>query len=102
MKRKLDICFLPIAEEDITEIVDFIAQDKISAALKFYENLEKRVDQLSTQPYLGTRRSEPELKQAGYFSLVFGNYIIFYTIESNAVVIHRVLNGYRDYLRFFK
>lgn len=102
MGKKLELHFLPIAEEDITEIIDFIAQDSVSAASKFYDQLEKRFDQLTAQPYLGTKRKEPELKQTGYLSLVHGNYIIFYIIETDAIIIHRVLNGYRDYLRFFK
>ena len=100
MKKTLELHFLPIAEEDITAIVDFIAQDKISAAVSFYDKLEKRMQQLVTHPFIGTKRTEPELSQAGYYSLVYGNYIIFYTIKEKAVIIHRVLSGYRDYIRF--
>jgi len=102
MKKKFELHFLPIAEEDITEIIDFIAQDKVSTASNFYDKLEKKLEQLMSHPYLGTKRKEPELEQAGYYSLVHEGYIIFYTIEANAVVIHRVISGYRDYLRFFK
>ena len=102
MKKEFEIHFLPIAEEDIAEIVDYIAQDKVAAAVNFYNGLEKRFQQLMTHPYLGTKRKEPDLAHAGYYSLVHGNYIIFYTIEQNSIVVHRVLSGYRDYLRLLK
>jgi len=102
MPKKLDLLFLPIAEEDITEIVDFIAEDKLSAAVNFYDKLEARFKQLREHPYSGMKRREPELSKAGYYSLVHGNYIIFYKIESRAVIIHRVLSGYRDYLQLLK
>lgn len=102
MKKRLELRFLPVAEEDVTEIIDYIAADNLSAAVKFYEALERRFEHLAANPHLGTKRSEPELKQAGYFSLIHGNCIIFYTLESNAVIIHRVLNSYRDYLRSFE
>ncbi len=102
MKKEFELHFLPIADEDITEIIDYIAEDKISAAVSFYDGLEKRFLQLTTHPYLGTKRREPDLAHKGYYSLVHDNYIIFYTIEQSAVVIHRVLSGYRDYLTLLK
>src|SRR5258706_14875819 len=102
MRKKFELHFLPVAEEDISEIVDFIAEDKLSAAVKFYNGLEERFKQLAEQPFIGTKRKEPNLSQMGFYSLVHGNYIIFYTIESNSIIIHRVLSGYRDYLRLLK
>ena len=101
MKKKLELRFLPVAEEDIAEILDYIALDKVSAAIEFYGKLEKRFERLSEYPHSGTKRSEYELAKAGYYSLVYGNYIIFYTIEAESLTIHRVFSSYRDYLRFF-
>lgn len=101
MKKKLEIRFLPVAEEDIAEILDYIALDKISAAVEFYDKLEKRFEQLSEYPFSGTKRKEYELAKAGYYSLIHGNYIIFYTIETESITVHRVFSSYQDYLRFF-
>jgi len=101
MKKRLELKFLPIAEEDIAEILDYIALDSIPAASSFYDKLEKKFEYLSEYPQAGMKRTENELAKAGYFSLVFGNYIIFYTSDDESLTTHRVLNSYRDYLRFF-
>jgi toxin ParE1/3/4 len=101
MRKKLDVRFLPIAEEDIAEILDYIALDNVSAASTFFDKLEKKFEYLSEYPQGGIKRTEKELSKAGYYSLVFGNYIIFYTFDSGILTVHRVLSSYRDYLKFF-
>lgn len=101
MKKKRELRFFPVAEEDIAEILDYIALDKVFAAVEFYDKLEKRFERLSEYLHSGTKRNEYELAKAGYYSFVYGNYIIFYTIEEESLTIHRIFSSYQDYLRFF-
>ncbi|MEW6701171.1 MAG: type II toxin-antitoxin system RelE/ParE family toxin [Bacteroidota bacterium] len=89
---------LRVAEEDLTEIVTYIAVDRPSAAEAIAAKIEKNLKLLSKHPLLGRIPSEEDLLRVGYRYLVVENYLIFYTIEGQTVYVHRILHGARDYL----
>ena len=80
------------AENDLDEILDYIAQDNPKAALELYETFLKQFELLSLFPESGRLRKEfsPAVR-----SLAVGYYIIFFA-EKNPVEIVRVLHGARD------
>jgi plasmid stabilization system protein ParE len=41
---------------------------------------------------------EQDLSRIGYRYMVIGNYLIFYTIGGDTVLVHRIIHGARDYL----
>lgn len=86
------------AEEDLTDIVTYIAADKPSAAEAVATKIEKNLKLLSKHPHLGRIPNEEELIRVGYRYLVVQNYLIFYTIEGQTIHVHRILHGARDYL----
>ena len=89
--------FLKIAEEDFTEIVSFIAGDNKKAAIQIAEKIESNLELLAQNPKLGRIPRDEELMNLQYRYLIVQNYIIFYTIESKTILIHRILHGTRDY-----
>jgi toxin ParE1/3/4 len=89
---------LRLAEEDFTELVTYIAADRPSAAERLTTKIEKSLRLLSKHPHLGRIPDEEELIRVGYRYLVVENYLIFYTIESQTIYVHRILHGARDYL----
>lgn len=89
---------LQAAEDDLTEIVTYIAADRPSAAEFVARKIEKNLQLLSKFPYLGRIPNEEELIKVGYRYLVVQNYLVFYTIEGQAIYVHRILHGARDYL----
>ena len=91
---------LRIAEDDLTEIITYIAADRPSAAEKLAARIEKNLHLLARNPHLGRIPNEEELVRAGYRYLVVENYLIFYTIEGKTILVHRILHGARDYLNF--
>ena len=91
------IRFLRLAEEDLTEIVMFIAAERPAAAEKLASKIERQVLLLGNNPFLGRIPDEEELARHGYRFLVVENYLIFYTIEKKASFIHRILHGARNY-----
>lgn len=102
MKRpEYTVRLLRIAEDDLTEIVNFIAADRPSAAEALAIRIEKNLNLLSKNPQLGRIPNEEELMHMGYRYLVVENYLIFYTIEEQTIYIHRILHGARDYLTLF-
>lgn len=97
-KHKYTIRLLQVAEQDLYDIVSYIATERLSAAEDLAKKIEKNLSILSQYPYLGKIPSEEELAYTGYHYLVVQNYLIFYTIEEHIVLIHRILHGARDYL----
>jgi len=60
--------------------------------------IEKNLPRLSFYPYLGKIPKDGGLGRLGYPFLVVENYLIFYTIEEQTILIHRIIHGARDYL----
>ncbi len=81
------------AERDLLEIWSFVAGDNLAAADRLIERLEKVLQSLCENPELGRERSElaPLLR-----SYPFGNYLVFYRITDEHIVVARVLHGARD------
>jgi toxin ParE1/3/4 len=101
--RRLEytIRFLRAAEDDLSEIINYIAADRPSAADTLVTKIEKNLNLLSKNPQLGRIPNEEELMSLGYRYLVVQNYLIFYTLEEQVIYIHRILHGARDYLNLF-
>ena len=89
---------LRVAEEDLAEIITYIAADRPSTAGALATKIEKNLKLLARNPGLGRIPNEEELFRLGYRHLVVENYLIFYTIEDRAIIVHRILHGARDYL----
>lgn len=83
------------AERDLEEIGDHIAIDDPYVALRFVRALRGRCMALGDFP-----NRFPMVERyatAGLRRCRHGNYLIFYRVEEQAVVIVHVLHGARDY-----
>ena len=96
-----DVRLLRVAEDDLNEILSYVAADRPSAAETIGLKIEKQFTLLSKSPRLGRIPKEEELARLGYRYLVVDNYLIFYIVEEDAIIVHRILHGARDYLRLF-
>lgn len=94
---KYEIRLLKIAEEDLNEIISFIAAENMSAALAIADQIEKDFELLSLNPMLGRIPRDKDIKNLGYRYIIIKNYIVFYTIEDRTIFIHRILHGARDF-----
>ena len=85
------------AQQDLTEIVEYIAQDSIGDALAILEKLETKATLLITLPNRG--RVVPELLHTDisqYRELISAPWRIIYRVENQKVLIMAVLDGRRD------
>jgi len=96
---KYEIRHLPVAEEDIDEIVDYLLQDDPAVALAFLDGLDKIERQLSDFPESGAMLRNKLFTGKGYRFLGTCGYLVFYTIQEDIVWFMRVLHGKRDYTR---
>lgn len=98
-KSKFTVRLLRAAEEDLTDILEYISADNTTAAEETLDRIEKDLQLLTRQPHLGRIPDEEELVRMGYRVLVVLDYRIFYTLEERTILVHRIIHGARDYPR---
>ena len=96
--RNYDICYLPIAEEDLIEIVDYLLEYDINAANAFIDKLEALEERLSMFPESAAIIRNKRLRKKGYRVVVISDYLLFYTLLNESVYVMRIIHGKRDYL----
>ena len=88
---------LAAAEEDLTDIITFVAADDAAAAESLLERFRLSLENLRKYPDIGRLADDEELTRIGYRYLIQDNYLIFYTIKRQSVLMHRIIHGARDY-----
>ena len=83
----------PLAAEDIVEVWDHIADDNLSAADRWVDQLDEQFRLLATQPLMGRARDE---LSPGLRSFPFGRYMIFYQPIEGGIDVVRLLHSARD------
>ena len=85
------------AEIDLLELWCSIAAHSITAADKFLDTINGKLQTLSTQPKMGRLREEfaPSLR-----SFPVGDYVIFYQPLEDGIEVTRVIHGSRDLKNF--
>lgn len=85
--------FTRLAQEDLTEIGDYISKDNPSAALNFINRIKERCTALTNCP--GTGRKRDEIIQ-NLRSATEGDYVIFYHAITDGIEILRIIHSKRD------
>ncbi|BCK88216.1 hypothetical protein MIZ01_2017 [Sideroxyarcus emersonii] len=83
----------PLAEQDLEAIGDFIAQDNPHRAITFIVELRNQCAKVAANPK--ACRLRPELG-TNIRSFAYGNYVIFFQENRDALCIVRVLHGAMD------
>jgi plasmid stabilization system protein ParE len=96
MPAKYSLRYLPIAQDDLISIFDWIAQDGSNRALLFIEKLDKLIFLLGKQPLLGREPRHPKLKEYGYRTLIIDSYLIFSILRKNTIEIHRIIHASKN------
>lgn len=97
MDKKYDVEYLPIAQEDLTSIIEYIQMDDPSAAHSFLGEVDQTISKLETFPYMGSIPKDIRLMHLNYRILVIGNYLVFYVVLDEIIEIRRILHGKRQY-----
>lgn len=99
MNNKFRIEYLPIAEKDLTDILEYILIDNSTAALNLLDEIDKAISKLAYFPYMGNVPKDQRLILFRYRMLVVDNYLVFYVVldEEETVEIRRILHGKRKY-----
>jgi toxin ParE1/3/4 len=88
------VVMLPVAEQDLEVIVEYLAQFYESTALRQYDRIVKKIKELPLFP------EKYEIYSAGqyraYRRMPVDSYLVFYVVLENSIEIHRILHGSRD------
>ena len=87
----MKIIWSPLAIDRVSEIVEYIALDKPTAADKWITTIFSKVEQLVSSPEIG--RVVPEIEDEQFRELIYGNYRIIYRIEKKQVSILTIRHG---------
>jgi len=91
--KRLPVTRTSRAEEDLIDIWTNVAQDNPAAADRLLNRIDARLMQLSLLPSSGPSRDD---LPAGTRYLVIGNFLAFYRVEEEGIVILRIMHGKRD------
>ena len=95
MPANFHVEITPVAEADIAEIWEYIAQDHPGTAASFVLALEEQITSLERFPERCPRIPENEILGTAYRHLIFGAYRTIYRISGERVIILRVIHGAR-------
>lgn len=99
MGKKYEVRYLPAAQKDLTDILNYIKHDNPNAAIKLIEEISEVISHLEDFPLMGSTPKDLRLQSLNYKMLVIDNYLVFYTIKEkdDLVEIRRILHGKRRY-----
>ncbi len=81
------------ALQDLNEITEYIALDKVSAAKKLIQQIFSSTERLEKFPKSG--RKIPELQGSRYLEIIVNPCRIFYRVEKNKIYILYVMRSER-------
>lgn len=97
MNKKYSIKYLPIAEKDLTEIIEYVKLDSPQSALSLLDEIDITILKLEDFPFIGKIPKDSRLQLLNYRVLIVSSYLVFYVVNDNIVEIRRILHGKRKY-----
>jgi toxin ParE1/3/4 len=97
MEKKYPIKYMPSAEQDLTDIYDYVFLDDPVAAGNLLNQFDESISILAHFPYSCISPSDIRLQSLNYRILVVGNYLVFYAVIEDSVEIRRIFHGKRKY-----
>lgn len=95
---KYPISITEVAEQDLSDIVEYIANDSPMAAIKLADEIERSILQLEDFPLIGAIPKNRRLARQGYRMLIVEGYLVFYVLlDDDTVEIRRILSCKREY-----
>ena len=87
----MKIIWSPLSVDRASEIANYIAIDKRSAAEKWINTVFSKVEQLESSPEID--RIVPEINNTQFREIIYGNYRIIYHIEKKQISILTIRHG---------
>lgn len=102
---KYNVIRTDTADSGIRKIILYVAQNfGNKVALEKLNEIEKRINQLGDDPYIGAEPRYLVLKRQGYKVLMLEKDLLFYKIDEDKknVIIYAVVDQRQDYLNIIR
>lgn len=99
-----DIRYIPLALEDLVQIISFITDVLKSpqTAMDLIDDFDTSIARLAHYPYSCRLYQTEFLLEAEYRVLPVKNYLVFYVATENEVQIHRIIFAKMDIINILK
>lgn len=87
--------FTPEALDDLEQLAQFIARDKLTGALEWLDRLQAACQRLASQPEIGERLQTRRLGEVRRH--VVGNYVVYYLPETFGITVLTILHVAREH-----
>ncbi|HFQ61181.1 MAG TPA: type II toxin-antitoxin system RelE/ParE family toxin [Epsilonproteobacteria bacterium] len=91
-----NIRYTELAEADLAELFQLIYEDKPMSAIEYIDKLDIFITLLEDNPYMGIECKQKKIDKDCRV-LVYENYLIFYIVKQEEIVIIRILNAHNSY-----
>ena len=91
-----NIRYTELAEADLNGLFHIIYEDKPMSAIEYIDKFDKFITLLEENPFMGIECKHKKIDKDCRV-LVYENYLIFYTVKQEEIVIIRILNAHNDY-----
>lgn len=97
MAKKYEITYLPIAQRDLNDIIEYILTDRPEYVRQFIRKFDELISRLEDFPNLGVVPKDLLISQMNYRVLVVDSYLVFYVFLNDTVEIRRIIHSKRKY-----
>lgn len=97
MAKKYEITYLPIAQGDLNDIIEYILTDRPEYVRQFIRKFDELISRLEDFPNLGVVPKDLLISQMNYGVLVVDSYLVFYVFLNDTVEIRRIIHSKRKY-----
>lgn len=102
-ERRYNLTILPSAQKELEEIARIhLALSGPRSARAVTEKLYAAMEQLQRFPLSGPAIRDDQLRGAGYRYVLAAQYLIFYRLLENTVVVYHIAHGSTDYPKLLK
>jgi len=98
MTKKYKLSFLPLFEEDLTEITDYISVNlhNLEAADRLVDDIEAEINKRMDAPLSFAPFHSAKHRPHPYYRINIRNFTVFYVVIEDTVEVRRVLYSKRD------
>ena len=95
--EEYNIKILPLAKQDLLDIIDYLNTLSAQAAIRQYDSIIEKIGCLMVMLDRCPLIKLPQLRQRGYRVLIVDNYSVFFIVSGDTVEVRRILYGRRKY-----
>ena len=98
MAKSFKLLYSPLFYADLDKITDYILYELKNepAAIKLINDVETAVKQRTADPLRAAVYQSLNERKYPYRRIIVGNYLIFYIVMGNTMLVRRILYGRRD------